>query len=195
MKIDLQNLPKESSFLSIDKDLSIIIDKFLQDNRLNKLLFYTTSDALSREALTEEQKITLINKNIRIVPKLDISGEILNYIIISFDNFSQSDNPEFKNNIISFDIICHFDQWILKDSQLRPYKIASEIDTIINNIRLTGIGKAEFIGASQLILNEEFAGISLMYQVYHGGEDKFNPLNPEEKEELELNFDELFNNV
>ena len=43
------------------------------------------------------------------VPKLYVDKSVLNYIIISFDNFTQSANPEFRDNIIEFDIICHFD--------------------------------------------------------------------------------------
>ena len=45
-----------------------------------------------------------------------VDGEVMNYIIISFDNFTtNSSNPEFRNNIIQFDVICHFDEWHLKD--------------------------------------------------------------------------------
>ena len=50
-------------------------------------------------------------------------------------------NPAFRDNIISFDIVCHFDQWNLNNFALRPYKIAAEIDSMFNNQRLTGIGK------------------------------------------------------
>jgi len=32
--------------------------------------------------------------------------------------------------------------------QLRPYKIAAEIDSMLNNKRLTGIGKIDFLGAN-----------------------------------------------
>jgi hypothetical protein len=36
----------------------------------------------------------------------------LSYVIISFDNFTTNvENPEFRDNIITFDIICHYDQW------------------------------------------------------------------------------------
>jgi len=31
---------------------------------------------------------------------------------------------------------------------LRPYKIAAEIDTMLNQKQLTGLGKLEFLGAS-----------------------------------------------
>ena len=50
-----------------------------------------------------------------------IDGSVLNYIILSCDNFTPSGNPEFRDNVVEVDIICHFDQWQLKDFKLRPY--------------------------------------------------------------------------
>ena len=41
----------ESNFLSIEKDLSIIIDLILNNKRIQKLLYYTTPDALNTSAL------------------------------------------------------------------------------------------------------------------------------------------------
>ena len=193
MKINSYVKP-ESSFLSIDKDMSIIVDMMLKNNTLKKLLHYTTKDCLSKEKLTEEESVELVGKNIRMVPKLSIDGEVLNYIIISFDNFTpNATNPEFRDNLITFDIICHFDQWQLKDFQLRPYRIAAEIDSMFNNQRLTGIGKLDFMGGSQLILNDEFAGFSLMYSAIHGDEDKKDLPQGYDEEQFILNFNEMFN--
>jgi len=74
----------------------------------------------------------MFGKEIKNIPKLYIDKSVLNYIIISFDNFVESGNSEFRDNIIEFDIICHFDQWQLKDYNLRPYRIAAEIDSMLN---------------------------------------------------------------
>ena len=184
----------KSSFLSVEKDLNIITDLILKNKRLKKLLYYTTPDALDRDALNDEQSIELLSKNIKIVPKLYIDGSVRAYVIISFDNFTQNaSNPEFRDNIISFDIICHFDQWQLKDFQLRPYRIAAELDSMLDKQYLTGIGKVEFLGANQLIINDEFAGVSLMYNVIHGGEDKKGMLNPADDAAFIKDFNESFN--
>ena len=178
MKIQNYQFNK-SSFVSVEKDFSLIIDKILKNPRLKKLLYYTTKDALHKENLTEEQSVSLIGKQIKNVPKVYVDSSVLAYIIISFDNFTPNmNNPEFRDNIISFDIICHFDQWQLEDFQLRPYRIAAELDQMLNKKHLTGIGELEFIGANQIILTDEFAGISLMYQAIHGEEDKTHPVNP-----------------
>ena len=179
-----------SSFLSVEKDLELITNKMLKNERLKRLLYYTTNDALDKENISEEATYELFGKNIKIVPKLYIDGSVLNYIIINFDNFTpNTTNPEFRDNILSFDIICHFDQWHLKGFLLRPYKIAAEIDSMFNGKHLTGIGDLEFMGANQLPINEEFSGFTLVYRAIHGDEDKKNLPNPIEND----NFIEEFN--
>lgn len=179
MRIDGYHIPK-SSFLSMEKDTGIIINEMLKNNRLKKLLYYTTNDAMEKPNLTEDQSLSLLGTNIKIVPKLYVDGSVLNYILINFDNFIPSENPEFRDNTIQFDIICHFDQWNLRDYALRPYKIAGEIDSMFNLKKLTGIGYLEFMGATQIVLTDEFAGLCLMYRTVHGGEDeKYMPTYPD----------------
>ena len=187
MKINGVNIPK-SSFLSIEKDLEIIVNHLCKNERLKRLLYYTTPDAIDKPNLDDEQMIQLFKKNIKLIPKLYVDGSVLNYVIINFDNFTQSGNPEFRDNIIEFDIVCHYDQWHLKDYQLRPYRIAAEIDSMIDKTHLTGIGKLEFLGANQIILTDEYAGLCLMYTAIHGEEDKKFMPNPNDEERFLKDF-------
>lgn len=189
-------IPK-SSFISIEKDMGYIIDMMLKDSRLKKLLYYTTKDCLSQPELTDDESATLItDRYIRMVPKVQVDKTVLNYVIISFDNFvPNATNPYYRDNVISFDIICHMDQWELGDFQLRPYKIAAEIDTLFNQKHLSGIGLLEFVGASQLILDGEFAGLTLMYSAVHADDDQKNSPNTKDQEDMDANFDDIFNNV
>ena len=192
MKVEGYQYP-HSSFLSVEKDMGIITNMMLKNNRLKKLLYHTTKDCLNRPKLTEDQTVDLIGKNIKMVPKLTVDGSVLNYIIITFDNFTRTENPEFRDNIIEFDIICHFDQWQLQDFQLRPYMIAAEIDTMFNEKHLTGIGTLNFLGANQIILTDEFAGLCLMYRAVHGEDDKKHSPTERSEEDRVINFNELFN--
>ena len=192
MKIDGLNIPK-SSFLSMEKDTGIIIDKMFKNERLKRLLYYNSRDALRKPNITEDQSLELINKNIKIVPKLYVDGSVLSYIIINFKNFTPSENPEFRDNIIEFDIVCHFDQWQLEDFALRPYKIAAEIDSMFNNTHLTGIGELQFIGATQTVLTDEFAGLCLLYEATHGGEDKKKMPNPRDEERFVQDYNTMVN--
>ena len=192
MKVEGYQYP-HSSFLSVEKDMGIITNMMLKNNRLKKLLYHTTKDCLKKPKLTEDQTVELIGKNIKMVPKLTVDGSVLNYIIVTFDNFTRTENPEFRDNIIEFDIICHFDQWQLQDFQLRPYMIAAELDTMFNEKHLTGIGTLNFLGANQIILTDEFAGLCLMYRAVHGEDDKKHSPTVKSEEDRIINFDELFN--
>ena len=188
MKIE-GNIQPKSSFLSMEKDASLISNMLLRNERLKKLLYYTTPDCLDRKILTEDQSLELFGKNIKLVPKLYVDNSVLNYIILSFDNFTPNmTNPEFRDNIIEFDIICHFDQWQLKDFQLRPYRIAAEIDSMFDEKHLSGIGLLHFLGANQMILTDEYAGLCLMYQAIHGDEDKTKMLNPNDEKQFEQDY-------
>lgn len=193
MKIEGYHIPK-SSFLSMEKDIGIIVDQILKNNRLKKLLYYTTSDALERPNLTEDQSLELFGNNIKLVPKMQVDADVLNYIFINFDTFTPSLNPEFRDNLIVFKIVCHFDQWNLKDYALRPYKIAGELDSMFNFKKLTGIGYLEFIGADQIIVSDEFGGLSLIYQTIHGEEDKKFMPNRNDDAQFIQDFKDYVNN-
>lgn len=193
MKIDGVKLPK-SSFLSMEKDMGIIVNKICENERLKRLLYYTTPDAIERPNLTDDQMYELFKKNIRIIPKLTIDGTVRNYLIISFDDFSQNNtNPEFRDNVLEIDIVCHFDQWSLKDFQLRPYRIAAELDSMLDKTHLTGIGKLEFEGANQILLTDDYAGLCLSYRAIHGEEDKKRMPNPIDDEKFLKDFEEMNN--
>ena len=183
MKIDNVKNP-ESAFLAQEKDMQIIVNRMAANTRLRKLLYYTTPDALKLPEVNDKAFAEMFGKNIKILPKLYIDKDVLNYIVISFDNFTPNgENPEFRDNTIEFDIICHYNQWQLSDSfQLRPYRIAAELDSMLDKKHLTGIGQLNFIGAQQIILTDEYAGLCLLYDTIHGGEDKKFMPNPADEQ-------------
>ena len=53
MKIQTYTYPK-SSFLSAEKDMNIIVQTMMKNERLKKMLHYTTKDCLSNPNLTED---------------------------------------------------------------------------------------------------------------------------------------------
>lgn len=184
MRIDRYKAP-QSSFLSIEKDLSIITGNLEKCSRLKRLLIEGNPKLLEDGTIKPDMSVAqLIDKNvIKIVPKITIDKEKLTYLIINFDDFlPNATNPEYRNSILEFNIVCHFDQWNLGNFQLRPYKIAAELDSMFNGKYLTGIGTLEFIGASQEVMTDEFAGLNLLYAVIHGEEDR-NAYTPIESDQ------------
>lgn len=155
-----------SSFASVENTLSKVIERLLMNERLKRLLYYTDRKALHLPKLTTEQTFTLINNQLKIVPKLTIDHDAKPYIIVGVDNFTPDENQTtFRSFTLSFDILCQFEFWPLEDFKLRPYAIAGEIDALINKSFITSTGVADFLGAKQIILNENLGGVSLYYNV------------------------------
>lgn len=166
MKIDLTAKKSRVNFGTAEKDLFSIVDKLLSNQELGKLLKYPTRDALSRPPLESEIALGMIHDNIRVIPDLPVKANQEGYIIVTFDNFTPNDNnPEFRDNYISFDVFCHTDIWVLDDSQLRPLKIMGCIDGMLEGEKLHGIGNTEFVSANQLMLGEGVSGYNLLYRV------------------------------
>ena len=64
MKKIIYNYPK-SSFLSTEKDMSLIVNMILKNENLKKMLHYTSRDCLSKPNITEDESLDLFGKNIK----------------------------------------------------------------------------------------------------------------------------------
>lgn len=195
MRKDLTKPDIRSSFLSCEKDTETILKRLFIESKpysdvLKKLLVVNTKDCLTatgeKEAAMKKHidaknlKALLDEQYIRLEPKITFGEheEVKSYILISFDNFTpNATNPEYRDCTVAFDVICHTDHWGLDNFQLRPLKIVGYIDGILNETKLSGIGRFHFMGCNQLILNEDLSGYTLMYRAVHDvdGDDKIPP--------------------
>ena len=178
-----QNL--KSSFLSCEKDAETIIKKLFVTSKpysddLKRLLVINKKDCLDKsnenyQKIIENTSVKELmeEKYITLVPKIKMKEheEIKSYIVLSFDNFTPTSNPEYRDCTVSFDIFCHTDYWDLGDYKLRPVKIMGIIDGLLNNSKLSGIGTLQFLGSSEIVVNEEISGYTLMFQATHGNDD------------------------
>lgn len=183
MRID--RVTPQSSFLSVEKDSAIIASEILKNERLKKYLVCNIEglDPLRYDIKPEDER-NLKEHIIKFAPKIKVGSPEFNYLVIKFNGFSPNiQNPEFRNNIIEFDIVCHFDRWNLGNFQQRPFKIAAEIDSMFNKKHLTGIGVLQFVSGDPFILTDEFGGFCLRYKAIHGEEDK-TPMPTKEQEAL-----------
>ena len=177
----------ESSFLSCETDTEAIIKKLFVDSRpysdiLKRLLIINTPDCITD--MTNQEYINKIKSMsvkdlmekgyVRLSPKISLgeNEEVKSYIVISFDNFTpNTSNPYYRDCVVMIDILCHTDYWDLGNYRLRPLKIAGYIDGILNNTKLSGIGKFQFIGCNELVLSENLSGYCLTYSATHGVDD------------------------
>lgn len=188
MKRDVITNNFNSSFLAFEKDIETILRKlFIESNPysevLKRLLVINTKDCLDNAdspAIKEKLEGMSLAKlrqegYIKLEPKIAMPEheEVKAYIIMSCDNFTPNDtNTYYRDCTVSFDIICHLDYWDLGNYRIRPLKIAGYIDGILNEAKLSGIGTFNFLGCSELVLNEDLAGYTLIYRAVHGNDDK-----------------------
>ena len=177
-----------SSFLSCEKDIEEILRKLFVVSKpysdiIKRLLVINTKDCLDNqnsEVINQklaEMSLSKLKQEgyITLEPKLRMSehNEIKSYIVVGCDNFTPNmTNPEFRDCTVTFDIICHTDYWDLGNYRIRPLKIAGYIDGILNNTKLSGIGRFNFMGCNEIVLDEELAGYTLMYRAIHGSDDR-----------------------
>ncbi len=177
-------LNARSSFVSVEKTLEAVVRRLMSNERLKRLLYYSDPHALGLPRLTPAQSQSLLGESILIVPKIKADLDTKPYIIINLDRFVPNPGQtDFRQVLLSIDILCAYDQWNLGDFKLRPYVIAGEIDGMINNSSFSS-GVADFAGAKQLVLNEHLGGVSLYYNLETFGDDKAPLVADEELERL-----------
>ena len=120
-----------------------IVKRLLANQDLLKLLYYTDKDPLSHEDLTQEQiQKEIFEKLIKIVPRVgpkETAHSIISLRIVRGRGIASND--EFKNVIVSLEVFVPMTQWIIKNSNLRPFAIMGEIQKSLNNKKIEGLGK------------------------------------------------------
>lgn len=120
-----------------------IIKRLLANQNLLKLLYYTDKDPLSHEDLTEEQiQNEIFEKLVKIVPRVGPKETAHSIIAVRIARArGLATNNEFKNVNISVEIFVPMTQWIIKDTNLRPFAIMGEIQKSLNGKKIEGLGK------------------------------------------------------
>lgn len=178
MKKNTFEYPK-SALLGMPKDASLIMTKILSNQTILKLLAHGTRDWKDKPPVNGTMiKEMFDTKQISSVPKIKVDRPEKTYLRLTYGTMiPNATNPEYRDNTFGIDIICHYDNWDLGDFDLRPYRLAGEIDAMLDKARLTGIGELHFISATPYVYDEEFAGVTLTYLAVRGNEDKVNPLD------------------
>ena len=121
----------------------LIVKRLLANQNLLKLLYYTDKDPLSHEDLTAEQiQDEVFEKLIKIVPRVGPKETAHSVIAIRIARGrGLVTNKEFKNVNISIEIFVPMTQWIIKNTNLRPFAIMGEIQESLNGKKIEGLGK------------------------------------------------------
>ena len=159
--------PSQRRFAVLGTNTFNIANKLMSNQRLCRLLKYQVRDPFDTEKYEDVDGVTLLNKQIMIVPKIfDDSTEKTSYIVAIFSNFvTNTLNPDFKLSTVRFDVACPYDEWVLNDQSLRPYLMMQEIDNMFNQAQMAGIGTLQFVRAESIVLTPQIGGYSMLYQI------------------------------
>ena len=129
----------------IGVNLQKITKRLMANDRLVNLLYYTNKDPYSSTPLTNEQKQNeIFEKLIKVVPIINAPEKetATSMISIRVTRARQNaQNNEFKDLVIQVETFVPLTQWIIKDSNLRPFAIMGEVQESLNGKTIDGLGK------------------------------------------------------
>ena len=148
-------------------NLQKIIKRLLANQNLLKLLFYTDKDPLNNMNLTEAQiQNEIYNNLIRIVPIITdykTAQSTLSVRIIS--GVPDITNSEFVGIKIGIEVFVPMTQWVIKDSNLRPFAIMGEVQNSLSGKTINGLGKITSGGFTLNFLTEEISDYEMIFTI------------------------------
>lgn len=148
-------------------NLQKIITRLEKNQNLLKLLYYTGKDPLSEPDLTDEQiKDLVFEKLIKIVPRVGPKETAQSLISIRVvHGHMNPNNNEYMGISLGIEVFIPLTQWIIKDSNLRPFAIMGEIHKSLNKKVINGIGRLEGGDFDLNFLTEEISCYEMTYDI------------------------------
>lgn len=148
-------------------NFQLIIKRLLANQSLLKLLYYTDKNPLEKEDLTEEQIRKEVYENlIRITPKmlpqLDAKSRVGLRILNGIPDIA---NEEFRIIQFDFEIFVPMEQWLIVNSNLRPFAIMGEIEKSLSGKRVKGLGLIKNNGFSAEFFSDEMSCYKLSFTI------------------------------
>ena len=144
-----------------------VIRRLMANQNLLKLLYYTDKDPLSQPDLTEEQiQNEVFEKLIKIVPRVGPKETAHSVIALRIARGrTDMQNSEFKHVMMSMEVFVPLTQWIIKDTNLRPFAIMGEIQKSLVGKKIDGLGKMSGGDFDLDFLTEEISAYLMTFSV------------------------------
>lgn len=151
----------------VGPNLQKIVERLQKNQDLLKLLYYTGKDPYSEKDLTKEQfKDEIFEKLIKIVPRVGPKETANSIVVIRVvRGKSNPGNDEFRDFRIDIEVFVPLTQWIIKDSNLRPFAIMGQIHKSLNGKKIDGLGKMDGGDFQINFLTEEMSCYEMNYYI------------------------------
>ena len=139
----MEPVNKVRNYAELGVNLQKIVNRLMENNNLVNLLYYQDKDPLSQPHLTKEEKQqNIFQKRILIIPKMNPQELAESTISVTcIKSTTLGANNEFLELTICVEVFVPITQWIIKDSNLRPYAILGEVQRSLDGKIINGLGR------------------------------------------------------
>lgn len=156
------------NFQEMGDNLVDLTKRLLTNQNLCKYLEFADNNPLKHPDIQNTKD--LLFKRIKIIPKVDPQEDTKSTVVILFNNgFKNSHNPDFKKLNILVYVYVPFSEWVMNDSQLRPFAIMSEIQDTLDGKQIKGLGRLTLEEFSLDLLSDEMGAYRMNFNL-----DAFN---------------------
>lgn len=148
----------------LNLNLFNVLNAFTHSQNLCKLLFYDSLTPLSESDIAKPS--TLMYTKIYPIPKVpDTATEAGSILTVFYDDIQLGrQNTGFKNSVVCVHVLCHIDKWKITGA-IRPYSIMAEVDKVLNEQRIAGLGRMQFERSRFMAINSFYSGFSMYYNI------------------------------
>lgn len=148
-------------------NLQKIVSRLFANQNFLKLLYYTDKDPLSHSDLTETQiQQEIYEKLVKVVPRVgpkETSNSIVSMRVVY--GRRNTSNNEFQDISIQFEVFVPMTQWFIKDSNLRPFCIISQLQKSLDGKVVNGLGRLACTNFSLNFLTDEISCYEVNYSL------------------------------
>jgi hypothetical protein len=143
----------------LGNSLQKIVSRIMENDNLVKLLYYDDKDPLSGEALTKEFKQKeIFEKLIKVVPLVGNNEDSKSKLVVYITKAGKNPkNNEFKDVSIKISVFVPLTNWIIKDTNLRPFAILGELQSSLDGKVVNGLGRLSGGDFELKLLTEEMS--------------------------------------
>lgn len=151
----------------VGPNLQKIVTRLQSNQDLLKLLYYTGKDPYDELDLTPEQiRNEVFEKLIKIIPRVGPKETANSIVVIRVvRGTSNPGNNEFRDFRIDIEVFVPLTQWIIKDSNLRPFAIMGQIHKSLNGKTVEGLGRISGGDFQVNFLTEEMSCYEMNYYI------------------------------
>jgi hypothetical protein len=143
--------------------------RLLANQNLLRLLTYTDKEPLSADKPDISSADAYLKGDdgvVRIIPLISSKENSTSIVTMRIlKGIPNRSNPEFLDIYFTIEVFVPNKQWIIKDENLRPFAIMSEIQKSLDNKNINGLGTIRGSGFSGQFFTEEISAFIMNYSI------------------------------